>query len=257
MDHCRTAGLVGAGGKQRTDATHVISAVRDLPRWYLKYEGGAQKVGKLIGIAPSNHGTDLSGLVSLGESLQLMGIAGRFAGQSALDQARDSEVHRRLDDGGDTMPGVEYTTIVTTIDGVLTPHHNQYLTAGPRAKVTNHTIQSHCPNSWTGHATMPFDRTVTQLVDSALDPTNQHIPQCGVLFSHLIGHTLDMRVSLRLVEVVGGVADGGGVGVQQPLERLAGESRLPQFDGHLTVVEHRPAYVTTLVVWGVEPPRVR
>ncbi|WP_406190407.1 transposase [Streptomyces sp. NBC_01017] len=32
LEHCREAGLVKAGGKQRTDSTHVISAVRDLNR---------------------------------------------------------------------------------------------------------------------------------------------------------------------------------------------------------------------------------
>uniref|UniRef100_A0AAU3GQX5 Transposase n=1 Tax=Streptomyces sp. NBC_01401 TaxID=2903854 RepID=A0AAU3GQX5_9ACTN len=32
FEHCEDAGLVMAGGKQRTDSTHVISAVRDLNR---------------------------------------------------------------------------------------------------------------------------------------------------------------------------------------------------------------------------------
>ncbi|MES4908188.1 MULTISPECIES: transposase [unclassified Streptomyces] len=32
VEHCREAGLIKAGGKQRTDSTHVISAVRDLNR---------------------------------------------------------------------------------------------------------------------------------------------------------------------------------------------------------------------------------
>ncbi|MBV6703332.1 transposase [Kitasatospora aureofaciens] len=32
VEHCRREGLIAAGGKQRTDSTHVISAVRDLNR---------------------------------------------------------------------------------------------------------------------------------------------------------------------------------------------------------------------------------
>jgi hypothetical protein len=32
LERCRAEGLVAAGGKQRTDSTHVISAVRDLNR---------------------------------------------------------------------------------------------------------------------------------------------------------------------------------------------------------------------------------
>ncbi|MFD5514155.1 transposase [Streptomyces sp. NPDC127051] len=38
VDHCRTEGLIGAGGRQRTDSTHVISAVRDLNRLELAGE---------------------------------------------------------------------------------------------------------------------------------------------------------------------------------------------------------------------------
>jgi transposase len=38
LEHCRRAGLVDAGGKQRTDSTHVISAARELNRLELAGE---------------------------------------------------------------------------------------------------------------------------------------------------------------------------------------------------------------------------
>ncbi|MFD8385540.1 hypothetical protein ACFV2X_44695 [Streptomyces sp. NPDC059679] len=38
VEHCRGAGLIKAGGKQRTDSTHVISTVRDLNRTELAGE---------------------------------------------------------------------------------------------------------------------------------------------------------------------------------------------------------------------------
>ena len=37
-----------------------------MPRYYLKYLGGAAKVRTLVGLAPSNHGTTLNGLFTLG-----------------------------------------------------------------------------------------------------------------------------------------------------------------------------------------------
>ncbi|WP_338930730.1 alpha/beta fold hydrolase [Streptomyces netropsis] len=151
-----------------------------LPRWYLKFEGGAQKVNHLVGVAPSNHGTDLSSLLNLGESLKLMGIVGKFAGQAAIDQTRGSDVTRKLDEGGDTVHGVTYTTIVTTNDRVVTPHTNQYLTAGAGATVTNHTVQDHCPSSWVGHAGMTLHPAAAQLVLSALDPNDKGKPECGM-----------------------------------------------------------------------------
>ena len=36
-----------------------------MPRYYIKFLGGASKVNALIGLAPSNHGTTLDGLFTL------------------------------------------------------------------------------------------------------------------------------------------------------------------------------------------------
>jgi transposase len=53
VDHCRDGGLVGAGGKQRTDATHVISAVRDLNRLELAGESVRAALEALAVAAPT------------------------------------------------------------------------------------------------------------------------------------------------------------------------------------------------------------
>jgi hypothetical protein len=52
LDALRTEGLVGAGGKARTDSTHVISAVRDLNRLELAGEGVRAVVEALAVAAP-------------------------------------------------------------------------------------------------------------------------------------------------------------------------------------------------------------
>ena len=36
-----------------------------MPRYYLKFLGGADKVNALVGLGPDNHGTTLSGLAKL------------------------------------------------------------------------------------------------------------------------------------------------------------------------------------------------
>ncbi|MBN0049300.1 IS1182 family transposase, partial [Streptomyces actuosus] len=51
--HCRDAGLIAAGGKQRTDATHVISAVRDLNRLELAGESVRAALEALAVAAPA------------------------------------------------------------------------------------------------------------------------------------------------------------------------------------------------------------
>ncbi|MDF2261552.1 IS1182 family transposase [Streptantibioticus ferralitis] len=52
LEHCKDAGLVGAGGKQRTDSTHVISAVRDLNRLELAGQSVRAALEALAAAAP-------------------------------------------------------------------------------------------------------------------------------------------------------------------------------------------------------------
>ncbi|MFC5857174.1 transposase, partial [Streptomyces chlorus] len=53
LEHCKAEGLVAAGGKQRTDSTHVISAVRDLNRLELAGESVRAALEALAVAAPS------------------------------------------------------------------------------------------------------------------------------------------------------------------------------------------------------------
>ncbi|MCY0962524.1 transposase [Streptomyces sp. H27-H5] len=52
LEHCKDAGLVAAGGRQRTDSTHVISAVRDLNRLELAGESVRAALEALAVAAP-------------------------------------------------------------------------------------------------------------------------------------------------------------------------------------------------------------
>ncbi|MEH0543959.1 transposase [Streptomyces sp. B21-105] len=53
LEHCKDEGLVAAGGKQRTDSTHVISAVRDLNRLELAGESVRAALEALAVAAPA------------------------------------------------------------------------------------------------------------------------------------------------------------------------------------------------------------
>ncbi|MEV0495939.1 IS1182 family transposase [Streptomyces atratus] len=53
LEHCKDGGLVAAGGKQRTDSTHVISAVRDLNRLELAGESVRAALEALAVAAPA------------------------------------------------------------------------------------------------------------------------------------------------------------------------------------------------------------
>jgi triacylglycerol esterase/lipase EstA (alpha/beta hydrolase family) len=146
-----------------------------MPRYYLKNLGGAAKVNALVGLAPSNHGTTLSGLATL---------AGYFPGALPLigalcpactDQIAGSSFITSLNAGGDTVPGVKYTVIQSRYDEVVTPYSSAFLTG---SNVTNITIQSKCILDGGDHLSMPYDHVVDREVLNALDPAHASSTIC-------------------------------------------------------------------------------
>ncbi len=146
-----------------------------MPRWYLKFLGGASKTGTLVGLAPSNHGTTLFGLATLASHYSsLSGVidAGctactqQFAGSSFLQQ---------LNSGGDTVPGVSYTVIETTYDEVVTPYTSAFL-SGP--SVTNVDLQAQCALDGSDHLGIIYDQIALRDVLNALDPAHAVAPAC-------------------------------------------------------------------------------
>ena len=123
-----------------------------LPVYYLNELGGADKVSQLIGIAPSNHGTDFNHLNGF-QSIPilgplLVGIADAIA-PALFQQGVGSAFQHEVYGNGDTRPGVLYTTISTVNDEVVTPYTQQALT-GPN--VTNVVLQDLYPGLVLGHA---------------------------------------------------------------------------------------------------------
>lgn len=137
-----------------------------MPRYYMGFLGGAKKVNALVGIAPSNHGTQ--GLITpTPGGLPPATTAGGSNCQACSDQQAGSAFLTKLNSLGDTLPGPAYTVISTTHDEVVTPYQSQSL-AGPAEKVTNITIQDKCPADPIEHDQTPNDPVVQRLVSNAL-----------------------------------------------------------------------------------------
>jgi triacylglycerol esterase/lipase EstA (alpha/beta hydrolase family) len=143
-----------------------------MPRYYLKFLGGASKVDKLVGLAPSNHGTTADGIAQLPGGAQLLTAA---LGQSARDQIVGSAFLRKLNAGGDTVPGPTYTVIETAYDEVVTPYTSAFLT-GPH--VTNILLQDQCAVDADEHLAISFDAIAMRDVLNALDPPHAVAPGC-------------------------------------------------------------------------------
>jgi triacylglycerol lipase len=127
-----------------------------MPRYWMKFLGGAAKVDELIGLAPSNHGTTNP-------------LAGPLAPVciACLEQAADSPFIAQLNAGGDTLPGVSYTVISTRYDEVVTPYTSQAL-SGPSRRVTNVVLQDRCPLDLVEHVTIQDDPVAARWVLNAL-----------------------------------------------------------------------------------------
>nr|WP_062339232.1 alpha/beta fold hydrolase [Herbidospora sakaeratensis] len=139
-----------------------------MPRYYLKFLNGAAKVHRLIGITPSNHGTDSNGLVNLA---RLLGLSPAIAlvCQACHQQMAGSDFMTALNEGGDTVPGVHYTVIATRYDTVVTPYTSSFL-AGD--SVNNILLQDRAPLDFSGHVAASYDPVVHRIVLDELAMVN-------------------------------------------------------------------------------------
>jgi triacylglycerol lipase len=127
-----------------------------MPRYYIKFLGGAGKVDDLVGLSPSNHGTSNPLLLTPGLN--------RLC-PACLQQKTGSVFLRRLNAGDETPGTVSYTNIVTRRDEVVLPYTSGFL-KGPRT--TNITLQAKCPHDLSGHLLIPMDGPAIRLVLNAL-----------------------------------------------------------------------------------------
>ncbi|MFJ8309231.1 MULTISPECIES: esterase/lipase family protein [unclassified Streptomyces] len=168
--------VLAATGAPKTDLVgHSQGGM--MPRWYLKFLGGAAKVNALVGIAPDNHGTTLDGLTQLlpyfpgAESLLTLATPG------LADQMAGSAFVTKLNQGGDTVPGIHYTVIATKYDEVVTPYRSAFLD-GP--DVNNVLIQDKCVLDLSEHVAIGLaDRITYHEVVNALDPAHATPTTCA------------------------------------------------------------------------------
>ncbi|MBF4552832.1 esterase/lipase family protein [Corynebacterium suicordis] len=150
-------------------------------RLYLTESGGADpdnpannKVRQVIGIAGSNHGTTLSGVGSLTKWLDKNGrfdnFGRRVLGQAALDQRLGSEAVKRLNEHGDTVPGVKYTMICSRFDQIVTPWRSQILHSEDESQVKNILVQTGNIKDYSDHLAILYSPKVIDLILEAVHP---------------------------------------------------------------------------------------
>jgi triacylglycerol esterase/lipase EstA (alpha/beta hydrolase family) len=140
-----------------------------MPRYYIKNLGGDSKVGDLVGLAPSNHGTTNPLAPPLG-----------FGCPACAQQVAGSPFLTQLNSGDESPGPVSYTNVVTRYDEVVIPYTSGYLAPDPA--VTNITLQDKCPNDTSEHLRISYDPPAISITLNALgrsgpaDPAYQ--PPC-------------------------------------------------------------------------------
>lgn len=163
-----------------TGATQVdlvgFSQGASVTRYWINKLGGAPKVGQWIGMASPSYGGIMYGLVPIADAVPGIYKLVEFGSSlAAVQQAAGSPFITDLNAGGDTVPGVKYTTIGSRVDEMIQPNTNIAL-RGPGA--TNIVLQDLCEADLTGHFHLVYDPFAQQLAVNLLDPGHAVTPAC-------------------------------------------------------------------------------
>ncbi|TXG92689.1 alpha/beta fold hydrolase [Rhodococcus rhodnii] len=166
--------------RERTGAESVdlvgYSQGANVARWYVNLLGGAAVVERWVGLASPSRGSIAYGLApllaaipggpDLVEALTSLAVRQQMAGSPELAE---------LNAGGDTVPGVTYTTIGSRVDEMIQPASSMALD-GPDTHAVF--VQDGCPQDLSGHFLAPYDPYVADLVRLALDPSAEPRAAC-------------------------------------------------------------------------------
>ena len=183
--------VLGATGASKVDIVgHSEGSL--MPDYYVKFLGGAQFVRRYVGITTLWHGTDPLGLASLNQIGQAYGISQVLQQQvtsfceSCYEFLAGSPFIAKLRDGGVTVPGVTYTSIVTRNDELVAPYTSGIEQA---PNMTNIVVQDQCALDQAEHVAMAADPVVAQDVLNALDPEHPGAVPCTLVLP-LVGAPL-------------------------------------------------------------------
>jgi triacylglycerol lipase len=153
-----------------------------MPNYYVKYLGGAARVGSYISLAPLWHGTNLAAPVTLLAAafgipeglVPVCTACGQFApGTAFMDQIRA---------GGSAAPGVHYVNIMTRYDELVLPY-----SSGREEGMTNIVLQDRCALDFAEHFQIAADRNATVHVLNALDPAHPRPLTCALVLPFVGG----------------------------------------------------------------------
>jgi triacylglycerol lipase len=159
-----------------------------MPRYYLKFLEGANKVDDLIGLVPSNHGTNglagFSKLTSLSVNL--------LSCEACIQQLTGSDFLNHLNEGNETPGDVSYTVVTTRYDEVVVPYSSAFL-QGPNTRVKNITLQNDYPLDFAEHLSISYDLHAFSYVFDALANKGPAEPKRAKAYNVAFFHSLKQK----------------------------------------------------------------
>ncbi|KAG0365702.1 hypothetical protein BGX24_003997 [Mortierella sp. AD032] len=153
-----------------------------MPRYYLKYLGGKDKVAKYAAIGSIVYGSSLNNLVPFLTGLGLYDPIKKIVDPlclSCFQVLQDSPFLKDLNEGGDTVPGVEYHYIVSKYDELVTPYTNGFLKdAAKNTLVKNVVLQDLCALNVDGHISQMYSALAFNSVHAFFDRTRDQKINC-------------------------------------------------------------------------------
>ena len=146
-----------------------------------KTQGIADRIARVVAIAPPTHGTTFGGAYKaayLGGNRRATTdkLLQTFGCPACSDLGVDGRAVAELERGPIAQPGVAYTVFTSTGDEMVTPTGTSFVF---EPGVRNFYIQDVCPLDLVGHIGEAYDPTVWHLVENALDPAHATPVTCS------------------------------------------------------------------------------
>jgi triacylglycerol esterase/lipase EstA (alpha/beta hydrolase family) len=150
-----------------------------MPRYYLKFLGGAAKVKRFVALTPLWRGSTVYGIAMLRDKLgaasaPIVSLVASVC-TACTEVLTGSPFLNAVNAGGEAVPGVAYTSIVTRYDELVVPYTSGIM----HGAGTNIVLQDVCPTDISEHIRVAADPVVAQLIHNALDPPNAKPVRCS------------------------------------------------------------------------------
>lgn len=152
-----------------------------MPSYFVKYLGGAPKVGRYVSLAPLWRGT--GGDLGKAASVFAHGLNVRDpyfpVFESLGDVLPGSRFLEKVWAGGTPYaPGIEYTNISTRYDELVLPYTSGQLDGPAGTVVRNVVVQDTCAQDFSDHLAIAGSRRAAYFVLNALDPQHPRPVPC-------------------------------------------------------------------------------